>query len=329
MTLKDIARLANVSVATVSRTINNDNSVAPDTQERIRQIIQETGYVPNYMGKQLRQARTNKILVLLPTIINSFYSEILRGIEDFAYEKEYSVLVCDTSFDTKIEKRYLDLLLTRQVDGVISFLSKMPDTTLQEIADHYPYVQCCEVSPNVSCPKAAIDNFQAAFDATTYFLQKGYRRIALITGTLYPYACAARDRGYRAALESAQVPVLDELIVSTDFSYSGGAEACRQLFSLPQKPDALFTLSDTMAVGAMYTLDNMGIRAGEDVEIIGFDNDDISEFHTPTISTISQPRYEFGQSATELLFEKIKDLKTVNKNIIFPYQLIHRKSTRP
>lgn len=329
MTLKDIARLANVSVATVSRTINNDGSVTPETQERIRQIIHETGYVPNYMGKQLRQARTNKILVLLPTISNSFYGEILRGIEDFAYERDYSVLVCDTRFDAKVEKRCLDLLLTRQVDGVISFLSKMSDSVLQKVAAQYPYVQCCEVSANVSCPKAAIDNFQAAFDATTYFLQKGYRRIALITGSLYPYACAARNHGYRAALDAAKVPINDDLIVSTDFSYSGGAEACQKLFSLPQRPDALFALSDTMAVGAMYTLERLGVHAGTDIEVIGFDNDDISEFHTPTISTISQPRYEFGQTATELLFEKIKNLSMVNKNIIFPYQLIHRSSTHP
>lgn len=329
MTLKDIARLANVSVATVSRTINNDSSVAPETQARIKQIIRETGYFPNYMGKQLRQARTNKILVLLPTIINSFYGEILRGIEDFAYEREYSVLVCDTRFDDKVEKRCLELLLTRQVDGVISFLSKLPAETLQEAAQHYPYVQCCEVSADVLCPKATIDNFQAAFDATTYFLQKGHRRIGLITGTLYPYACAARNRGYRAALEAAQLPVLDDLIVSADFSYFGGAEACRRLFSCSNKPDALFALSDAMAVGAINTLEHMGISAGRDIEVIGFDNDDISEFYTPTISTISQPRYEFGQSATELLFEKIKDLKSVDKNIIFPYQLIHRSSTTP
>mgnify|MGYP005776764619 CR=1 FL=1 len=329
MTLKDIAKLANVSVATVSRTINNSDSVSPETKARIRKIIRENGYFPNYIGKQLRQAKSNKILALLPTITNSFYSEILRGIEDYASKSGYTVLMCDTRFDAQIEQQCLNLLLTQQVDGVISFLSTLPDQVLQDIASNYPYVQCCEVSPNVACPKVTIDNYQAAYDAVSYFLRKGYRRIGLITGSLYPYACAARNRGYYAAIQAGGVPVIDELIISSDFSYSGGFDACRQLFSLSNKPEAIFAFSDTLAIGATRALNELGIHAGIDVEVIGFDDDSVSAFNTPPISTISQPRYEFGTSATELLLEKIQDFTCVNKNIVFPHRLIHRNSTVP
>lgn len=330
MTIKDIARLAGVSVATVSRTINNDSTVHPQTRTRIQDIIARTGYVPNYVGKQLRVSKSNKILVLLPTITNSFYSDILCGIEDAAYQNGYSVIIFSTRFDAAIERRGIDMLLTRQVDGVISFFSQMtPETFSKSIANVCPFVQCCEIIAEYQCPKVTIDNAKAAQDAISYFVHNGRRHIAMIGGSLYPFAAEGRERGYHSALAGTELSEDSSLMVRSDFSAAGGYNACRELFSHSVKPDAVFAFSDIMAVGAIRYLNEQGIHVGSDVEVIGFDDDSISGFYTPTISTVMQPRYEFGTTATNLLFEKIANVTTVDKYIVFPHRLIHRESTNP
>lgn len=329
MNIKDVARIAGVSAATVSRAINNSDSVTRETKSRIMKIIEETGYVPNLVGRNLRQSKSQKLLAIIPDISNSFYTEILRGVNDVSDLFGYDLLLSTSYFNEKAERKALELLYTKQIDGVISLMSCLTPGEVETVAQSFPYVQCCEYSEDVPVTYVTIDNIRAAYDAASFFLQRGHTELAMISGRLYPMACKNREGGYQKALAEYGCACKDSRIVISDFSFQGGYDACRQLFSNAKTPPtALFVTSDTMAVGAIRFLQDAGIRVPEDVEVIGFDNNELAEFNNPTLSTVAQPRYEMGRTAAELLIKKIDRPDTLNSAVILPHQLIFRNSTR-
>ena len=329
MNIKDIAKIAGVSTATVSRAINNSDSVTRETKQRIQKIIEETGYIPNLVGRNLRQAKSNKLLAIIPDISNSFYTEIIRGINDVSDALGYDLLISTSYFSEKAERKALELLSTKQVDGVISFVSLLPPAEIEVLAQSFPYIQCCEYSESIPVTYVAIDNLKAAHEATSFFLQRGHRNIAMISGQLYPMACKNRELGFRKALTDYGCPLPPQNIAISDFSFQGGYNACRQLFSgNSTPPTALFITSDTMAIGAIRFLQDSHIRIPEDAEIIGFDNNELAEFNNPALSTVAQPRYEMGRTAADLLMKKIERPDTLNAAVILPYRLIFRNSTQ-
>ena len=180
MNIKDIAALAETSVATVSRVINNEDNVSDETRKRVLEVIQTTGYKPNLVGRALRSQRSGKILVLIPAISHPFYSRVLQGVEHRASCRGYDTIVCITHRDPAVELRYLDLLKTRQVDGAIGFTAAMPEESLSKLSKEYPYVLCCARPRcrNISC--VCIDHQAAAKDATEHFIRTGHTRIAFI-----------------------------------------------------------------------------------------------------------------------------------------------------
>lgn len=328
MNIKDVARIAGVSAATVSRAINNSDSVTRETKSRIMKIIEETGYVPNLVGRNLRQSKSKKLLAIVPDISNSFYTEILRGVNDVSDQSGYDLLISTSYFSEKAERKALELLYTKQIDGVISFMSCLPADEVDTLTQSFPYVQCCEYSEEASVTSVSIDNQKAAYDATEFFLKKGHRNIAMISGRRYPMACKNREYGFKRALSDYGYQAESCQIEISDFTFQGGYDACKRLFSgVKALPSALFITSDTMAVGAIRYLQNEGIKVPDDVEIIGFDNNELAEFNNPTLSTVSQPRYEMGRTAADLLLKKIERASALNVTVILPHQLIFRNST--
>lgn len=329
MNIKDIAALAETSVATVSRVINNEDNVSDETRKRVLEVIQTTGYKPNLVGRALRSQRSGKILVLIPAISHPFYSRVLQGVEHRASCRGYDTIVCITHRDPAVELRYLDLLKTRQVDGAIGFTAAMPEENLSKIAKEYPYVLCCARPRcrNISC--VCIDHQAAAKDATEHFIRTGHTRIAFInccSGRTYE---AEREQGYKEALAENDIPFCQEYLQHTDYNVTDGYEACKILMALEEPPTAIFCNSDQLAAGACKYLLKSGKMPGKDVDVIGFDGTFLADMCTPALSTILQPGYDMGKTAFDLLYDQITDPKSVVKRISMQHTLIHKETTHP
>lgn len=330
MNIKDIARLAGTSPATVSRILNDDPRVSPQTRENVIKVIDQNQYKPNSLGRNLRSRRSKKLLMMLPTIQNSFYSDIFFSFEEYARQNGYSVLIAVTNRNPEIERLYFDVLFTRQVDGVACFLPTISFEEISRISAEYPFVACCwrgfsELNINYVC----IDNERAVYDATQYLIGLGHRRIGVFNGN-YPGRMyeIEREKGYRRALEASGIPYTPELIVICDYNHRAGYDATRKLMALKKPPTAIVSLSDDRAAGAIKYMMENGIRPGKDVDVIGFDDVKISEVMTPTLSTVAQPRNAIGREAAALLLSRIEDASAPNKGIILSHRLILRESTR-
>ena len=329
MNIKDIAALAETSVATVSRVINNDDYVSDETRKRVLEVIESTGYKPNLVGRALRSQRSGKILVLMPSISNPYYSRVLQGVEHRASAHGYDTLACITHRDPASESRYLDLVRTKQVDGAISFTITLPEDKMNRFAAKYPYVQCGARALGSNICYTCIDNVAAAAEAIEYFIRTGHTRIAFVNGWFSrPYE-QDREAGYKAALQKHGIPFRAAYLRGCDYNYTGGCDACRELMSLPEPPTAVFTSSDQTAAGVCKRLIEIGKMPGRDVDVIGFDGTYLSDMCTPSISSIKQPGYEMGKTAFDLIYERITDPGSIIKRVVMAHELSLKETTRP
>lgn len=330
MNIKDIASLAETSVATVSRVINCDEHVAENTRKRVLEIIATTGYKPNLVGKALRAHRKGMILVLLPSISNPYYSRVLEGVEHRASAGNFDTLECITHRDYETEKRYLGLIKSGQVDGIILFTSTLGDNELDTFAASFPIVQCGANADNIAhISFACIDNLAASDEAVSYLVALGNEKIALINGPFgRPYEIDRR-KGYERALNRAGIEVDERYIVGSDYYHPDAYDACKTLMALSDPPTAIFCGCDLMAAGAIKYLLELGIEPGKEVDIIGFDGTYLSDLTTPSVTCVEQPGYEMGKTAFDLLRERIEDRNSISKKVVMPHKLVIRNSTRP
>jgi LacI family repressor for deo operon, udp, cdd, tsx, nupC, and nupG len=326
-TIKDVAQAAKVSVATVSRVLNHDEKVSPQTRERVLQVVRQLGYTPNVLGRNLRMSATNRILVLLPTLSNQFYSRIIRGIEQTAQLHGFQVMLSTTHSDAATERGYLELLYNRSVDGIILLSSELSPELLSETASKYPLVMCSEYVEGARLSAVTVDNFQAAYDAVTYLVETGNERVALI-GNQKTYSGRLRTKGYLQALRDHGIPVEDRLIVGSDYSFQSGVAAAGELLTSGAPPSAVFTVSDVLAAGVLKQLVNRGKTAGSDMDVLGFDNTSLAKMLTPALSTVSQPRAALGKRAMELLIDKMNDLNCADQSVFLPHELVIRETTK-
>lgn len=333
-TIKDVAQAAGVSVATVSRALNQPDSVREETRQQVMAAVQALHYSPNDLGKNLRQRRTGRILVVLTSISNQFYSRVLRGIEDAARDEDYHVLISTTRDTRSNLLEALSLLRSRVVDGAILMTTRGAEAEISSLNRHSPIVCACEPPADPDIPCVAIDNVRASYDATRYLLENGKCRIALLgirpellDSSLHGRhsgSAILRETGYRRALEEAGLQEDPALVFPAGLTYKAGARCVEELIRLPQLPDAVFALSDTSAIGAIQALIQHGIRVPEDISVVGFDNTAMSEVYLPAITTIGQPQYEIGQTALRLLLERV-DGKPA-RSVTVPHRLIVRDS---
>jgi len=326
--IREIALLAETSVATVSRVINMDEHVSEETRKRVLEIIESTGYKPNLVERALRGQRKGKIMVLLPTLADPYYSRVLEGVEHRARANDYDVLICSFHRDADAEKNYLGLVRTNQIDGVIVFSSSMPDEKLDAFASQYPLVQCGASAQGANISYTCIDNVAAAEEATNHLIQLGNERIALLTGNFGRVFEYERERGYKRALRNSNIPIDERYIAASDYNHHDGYEVCRKLMALDEPPTAFFCSCDTMACGVIKYVIEIGKTPGLDVDIIGFDGTYISELCTPSLTVIEQPAYEMGRASFDLLIERIRDKDVITKRVVMPYKLVKRQSTK-
>ncbi len=325
-TIKDVAKKAGVSVATVSRVLNTPDAVRERTREQVLSAIDELQYSPNFLGRNLRMMETKRILVVLNTISNQFFSRVVRGIEERAQEEKYAVMICTTRGNQESMESYVHMLQTRAVDGMILTTHELRDEAIVTLSKRFPVICACEPvqDPRLTC--VSIDDEKAGEDAVRFLLDRGKRRIALFGGGTYTYSSVLRERGYRKALQEAGIPVDETLIYSEGLTFKAGVRAASRLLrEQPELPDAIFAFSDSTAIGAMKELNNHGVQVPRDISVIGFDNTAVSEMYIPSITTVAQPKYTMGFTAMDLLIQKINGTTDVS-NQILSHEIIIRDS---
>ena len=250
------------------------------------------------MGRNVKRNESRTILVIVPDICDPFFSEIIRGIEVTAANHGYLVLIGDCAHQNQQEKTFIDLIITKQIDGMLLLGSRLPfDASIEEQRNLPPMVMANEFAPELELPLVHIVFLSAAFDAVIYLYEKWHKRIGCIAGPEEMPLCHYRLQGYVQALRRCGIMVDPQYIARGDFTFEAGSKAMQQLLDLPQPPTAVFCHSDVMALGALSQAKRQGLKVPEDLSIIGFDNIDLTQFCDPPLTTIAQPRYEIGREA--------------------------------
>lgn len=326
MSVQDIARRAGVSTATVSRVLNDSQLVRPGTRARVEAVIAELGYQPNILARNLRTAESRMLLTMVPDFSNPFYAEIVRGIDAVAHREGYYVLLCDTGAELPAERTYFNLLRNRLADGAICL---DPDTAQHALAQELGnlcWVACCEFDPDDAVPYVGIDNRRAAFDAVTHLIERGRRRIVLINSDeRYLYA-RQRRKGYEAALAAAGLEPLPQ-VQTLGLAFEDGLSRVAELLGSGARFDAIFAVSDTLAIGAMRGLRDAGLSVPRDVSVVGFDNIPISLMVEPQLTTVEQPMKRLGETAAALLLKHLREPETPAGGLLLEHRLVVRDST--
>jgi LacI family transcriptional regulator len=329
-TIYDVARLAGVSTATVSRLLNGTGQIAPKTRLAIEAAVNELGYQPNRIARSLATSSTETIALLLPEITNPFYGALVAGIEQRTLELGYTMLLCTTDDDPAREEMYLNLLRSKQVDGALADgLVLPPDRIAEFVADGFPIVCLDRDVDSTAVPLVQVDNKLGGRMATEHLLELGHRRIAHVAGTPGMRIVDERNEGYREALRTAGLDADPRLQAVGGFNEEGGYEACRSLFSRRPYPTAVFAANDLSAVGVLEAIAESGLHVPDDVSVVGFDDLRLAAYTSPPLTTIHQPAREIGARATSLLFDLTRGKKLRRVRHLLQPELVIRRSTAP
>lgn len=324
----DVARRASVSTATVSRVLSKPALVSPETRARVLKVIQELRYEPNRAARTLRTSRASKILVTLPDISNPFFANIIRGAEEAARHAGYSVILGDTRYDPELENQYAQMLLRREVDGLVFLGHQVPEILSEMISaegSNAAVVNGCEYSRGLPVSSVHIDNAAAAAEMIDYLVSLGHSNIGVITGPLASPISSDRLNGVRSAAKRHKIQS-GLMIGNGDYSVgSGFAEA--QKFIDEHAVTAIFCFSDEMAIGALEAVSAAGLNCPQDISVAGFDDIRFARFLRPSLTTMAQPTSEIGLQTIRLLLEIINGGQKSLRNITLPHDLVVRKST--
>ncbi|MFA1819453.1 LacI family DNA-binding transcriptional regulator [Virgibacillus oceani] len=324
--IQEVARRAGVSSATVSRVLNNTTAVSAKTKFKVEKAIEELEYEPSMLGRNLRNSESRLLLVLIHTFSNPYYSEIINGIEDYSIANDYNILLCETDSNPQREIIFLNMVKNKLADGIISMNPTVDLEKLKALNENHSIIMCSDYYEDVSIPYVAIDNELAAYKAVKHLIKLGNEKIAFINFDDNMAYARKRREGYERALNEFNLPIRDEWMCKTDgLDFQDGVQAMRKLLQLEERPTAVFAVSDTIAIGALKELNVKGIKIPEEIAVVGFDNIGFSNMTNPTLSTVSQPKYEMGYKAANMLIESIKGSKA--DSVIMDHELIIREST--
>lgn len=330
-TIADVAREANVSVATVSRLINNKGVVSQKTATRVYKAIEKLSYEPNRLARNLRKNESWVILILAPNFTNPYYAHILSGISDTAADLGYSALIINTADELQREQSALDMLKKHHADGAILMSSEIDSGWLLDYANHYPCVQCSEYVPDLDIPHISIDNYTATQEAMEYLIGLGHKKIAMISSENKYISTKLRLDAYLDTLEKHNIVPQDDHVIfaSSDYSFKSGKHKAKNLLETATPPTAIFCISDTLALGAITAAKEKGINVPEDLTVIGFDDVEYTTMFHPYITTVVQPCYELGKRSMELLFAQINHETDIPRQQYLQHQFTIRESSCP
>ncbi|MEM9386796.1 MAG: LacI family DNA-binding transcriptional regulator [Pseudomonadota bacterium] len=333
VSIKEVARLAGVSIATVSRCINTPEKVTDKTRIKVQDAIVRTGYSPNTLAQNFRRGRTNIVMVVLPSVGDPFFAGVMRGIRAAATAKGYGVIIEETQLNTMTADELGKMVVSNQTDGIVLLASMSPFGTKvlsSKSKQRLPIVIGCEtVSPELAeFPSVQIDNVAAAKEATNYLISLGHRDIAMICGEESSLLTKDREYGYRGAMKHAELEIAEGWVVDGGLSIAGARRATRNLLNHSRLPTAIFCANDEMAMGCLHEVKAAGLRVPHDISIIGFDDIRYAEVTDPPLTTINQPAEEIGERVMYRLCRRIEDSARVNRAAeIVPHKLIIRQST--
>lgn len=325
--IREVAREAGVSVATVSRALSAPEKVSKKAMAKVQRAIEAVGYRPNMLARNFRSARSYAIVVLVPDIANPFYSLVIRAIEDRAQQKGYAVLLGDTRGAPEREVEYIRRVETRLADGLLQL---RPDSasTRNVIPPDIAAVNACGCE-DTRGPSVRIDNRGAARTLVDYLISLGHRRIGVISGLKDNPHAIDRLAGYRESLAAHNIEFDPTLIAEGDFTMWSGLNSAVQFCNMRERPTAVFCMNDEMAIGAMQTLKARGFRVPEDISVTGFDDIAYAKYADPSLTTMAQPAEELGKMATDMLLKLIDGEPLGQSECVLPTEFIIRKSTAP
>ncbi|APT45661.1 catabolite control protein A [Bacillus safensis] len=330
VTIYDVAREANVSMATVSRVVNGNPNVKPTTRKKVLEAIDRLGYRPNAVARGLASKKTTTVGVIIPDISSIFYSELARGIEDIATMYKYNIILSNSDQNTDKELHLLNTMLGKQVDGIVFMGGNITDVHVEEFKrSPVPIVLAASVEEQAQTPSVNINYEQAIYDSVQLLVEKGHKRIAFVSGPMSePINSVRKLAGYKRALEEAGIAFDDTLVAEGDYSYDSGIEALAHLLEQSDKPTAVIAATDEMALGVIHGAQDRGVSIPEDLEVIGFDNTRLSLMVRPQLTTVVQPTYDIGAVAMRLL-TKLMNKEQVDDQIVeLPHRIEERQSTK-
>jgi len=329
----EVAKRAGVSPSTVSRVLSQPEVVSAKTRTRVLRAVDVLGYTPNSTAKNLRTARTGKLLVTVPDISNPFFSLILQGIEDAAQREEYAVLLGDTQHDERREQRYALMLKSKEADGLIFLGHRLPEAAQALVRTAAPrcapVVNGCEFNPRLGVPSVHIDNARAAADATSLLYDLGHRRIGIVTGPLVSPLSCDRLRGASTVARNRGGGGDEFVVVGGDFTVESGGEAADRLLNAEVRPTAIFCFNDEMAMGVLDYARQMGLDVPRDLSIVGFDDIRFARYTHPPLTTIAQPMRELGEGTVKLLLSILANDTATPESVTLPHRLVVRGTTAP
>lgn len=330
VTIKDVAKKAGVSISTVSRVINDSKPVTDEIKQKVLQVIEETGYVPNPLARSLVTKRSQLIGVVVPEVSDSFVSEILNGIEEIARMYDYDILLSNTYSDKEQEMKSINLLRAKQIEGMV-----MISWNLEE--DHVDFIKKCGIpttyisktAREFDVPTVSVNNESATYDMAKHLIEKGHKKIALVMTSPADTALEMeRLSGYKRALLENNIEYNESLIRYADVDYAKGYEAATSILEGDIIPDAIFVTGDEAAVGAINAAFDKGYNVPDDISVAGFNDVKIAKVYRPKLTTVHQPLYDMGAVAIRMVIKMIKGEEVEEKKVELPHRIEDRDSVK-
>lgn len=337
VTIKDIAKALGLSTSTVSRALRDSYEISQETKKLVLDYAQKINYHPNPIALSLKERRSRSIGVIVIEIANSFFSQVINGVESIAYNRGYNVIIAQSRESSERELLNLQYLTSRSIDGLIVSVSAETNdyAFFRDLSDRgMPIVFFDRVVDEIGTHKVIVDNYKGAYDATMHLVQNGYRNIATLSNPDVLSIARERLAGYKAALQDSGLGLKEELI---KYCYHGGMilseveSAMNELLSLKKKPDAILACSDKLTTGCLRIMKARGLRVPDEIALVGFSNTDLTELLEPPLSVIRQPAFEMGELATNMLLQLIESKRPVTdfETRVLSTELLVRASTNP
>ncbi len=328
ITIKDVARKAGVSISTVSRVINNSKPVSNEIRQRVLKIIEETGYVPNPLARSLVTKKSQLIGVIVPDISDFFMGELLNGIEEVGKIYNYDIVLCNSYGEPDEELKYINLLKSKQVAGIIFVSWKMNQDHVDVIEKaNIPAVYISKNASEFDVYSVSINNFEASYDMTKYLIENGNKKIAFMKSSVQDSIMDSdRYRGYEKALEESDIEIDENLVKEGDATSESGYYLMSELIEAKDIPDAVFASHDEIAVGVINCILDAGYKVPEDISVSGYNDIKLASLYRPALTTIKQPIYDMGAVSIRMIVKMINGEGLEDKKILLPYSLVERQS---
>jgi LacI family transcriptional regulator len=337
VTIKDIAKELGISASAVSKALKDSHEISEKTKKLVLECAKKHNYQPNPMAQSLKRGNSKSLGIVISTIDNQFFSQVINGIESVAYSKGYNVIITQTHESYDLEVSNVNHLTIRAIDGLLISLSTETKNLehIKRLHDKgLPIVFFDRVSEDIETHKVISDNYKGAYEATKHLIDVGYRKIAHITNSSHVSITVERLKGYKQALEDHSIPVEDKYI---KYCYHGGKDigevemALSELLYTPDRPDAIFTASDRITTTTLGLLHKLGFKIPDDIALLGFSNTHLADVLNPSLSSVYQPGFEMGKIATEMIIRLIESKRPVTEfeRVVLPTELFIRNSSQP